>query len=308
MKKRATDPVPNPRRRTGVRAALAALAGLVSGCSASSALNALVPRGSYRGREGVPYGADPRQKLDVFQPLPPAAGTPAPDARVPAPPLVVFFYGGSWTRGERADYRFVGEALAAHGAVVLVADYRLSPQVRYPDFLADCAQAVRWAFDHARELGADPTRIHLMGHSAGAYNVAMLALDPRWLAGAGLSPGQLAGWIGLAGPYDFLPIVNPEAQVAFNWPATPRDTQPVEHVSRAAPRALLLAAAQDDMVNPRRSTVGLGERLRAAGAPVQVRLLDKVSHVTILAAVARPLSWMAPVLAQVLDFVGLGGA
>lgn len=283
---------PGLTRRTGL---LAAVAALLSGCSATTALNRLVPRDTYAGREGVAYGADPRQKLDIFQPLAPATGKR---------PLVVFFYGGSWTRGDRADYRFVGEALASHGVAAIVADYRLSPQVRYPDFLADCAQAVKWAFDHADELGADPTRIYLMGHSAGAYNVAMLALDARWLGGAGLTPQRLAGWIGLAGPYDFLPIENPEAQVAFNWPATPRDTQPIAHASRAAPRALLLAASHDNLVNPRRSTLGLGERLRAAGAPVSFDLLERVNHVTIVAAMARPLHWLAPVLDEVLAFIG----
>ncbi len=284
-------------RRTGL---LAAMAALLSGCSASAALNTLVSRDTYRGREDVAYGPDPRQKLDIYQPL--------PDAGNGKPPLVVFFYGGSWTRGDRADYRFVGEALASNGAIAVVADYRLSPQVRYPDFLADSAQAVKWAFDHAAEMGADPARIYLMGHSAGAYNVAMLALDPRLLGAVGLSPQKLAGWIGLSGPYDFLPITNPDARVAFNWPATSPDTQPIAHVSKAAPRALLLAARNDNLVNPERSTVGLGERLRAAGAPVEFALLEKVNHVTIVAAVARPLNWMAPVLPRVLAFMGIAPA
>lgn len=279
-----------PNRRASL---LALLGAPLAGCSAADLLDALVSRSSYRGREGVAYGPDPRQKLDIFQPL--------GDGK--SPPLVVFFYGGSWTRGERADYRFVGEALAAHGVMTLVADYRLSPQVRYPQFLEDCARATRWAFDHAGELGADVRRIHLMGHSAGAYNAAMLALDARWLAQVGLAPQRLAGWIGLAGPYDFLPIRDPEAQVAFGWPDTLPDTQPLAHASGRAPRCLLLAAAEDDSVNPQRSTLGLAQRLRAAGAPVQHRLYAGLNHTTILAAVARPLNWLAPVLPEVLSFL-----
>jgi len=277
-------------RRTGL---IALLAAPLAGCSASGLLDAVVPRSSYRGREGVPYGSHPRQQLDVFQPL--ASDTGAP--------LVVFFYGGSWTRGERADYRFVGEALASHGVVTLIADYRLSPAARYPQFLQDCAQAVRWTFEHAPELGADPARIHLMGHSAGAYNAAMLALDARWLAPVGLAPQRLAGWIGLAGPYDFLPIRNPEAQVAFGWPDTAPDTQPMAHASKQAPRSLLLAAAEDDSVNPQRSTIGLARRLEAAGASVRHRLFDGLNHTTILAVTASPLNWLAPVLPEVLAFV-----
>ena len=277
-------------RRTGLAALVAAP---LAGCSASGILDTFISRATYRGREGLPYGSHARQKLDIFQPLRP--GRPAP--------LVVFFYGGSWTRGERAHYRFVGEALASNGVATLVADYRLSPEVRYPDFLADCALAVKWAADHVAMLGVDPRRIHLMGHSAGAYNAAMLALDPRWLRAVGLSPQQLAGWIGLAGPYDFLPIRNPDAQVAFNWPATLPDTQPLAHASPSAPRTLLLAAVDDESVNPQRSTVGLARRLQAAGVPVRHRLFDGVGHMTIAAALARPLNWLAPVLPEVLAFV-----
>lgn len=277
-------------RRTGV---IAALGALLSGCSATRALDALVPEGSYRGQEGIAYGRDPRQQLDVYQPL----------ERVTGAPLVVFFYGGSWSTGSRSDYRFVGEALAASGIVAVIADYRLSPHVRWQAILADCALATRWAFDNAARLGADGARVHVMGHSAGGYNAAMLALDSRWLDAVGLSPQQLAGWIGLAGPYDFLPIGDAQTRVAFNWPETPQDSQPIHHVSARAPRALLIAAPGDTVVNAQRSTVGLAGRLERAGVPVRVQLFDKLNHVTVVAAMARPLKWMAPVLDEVLDFV-----
>lgn len=281
-------------RRTGL---LAAIGALLSGCSAAGALNALVPRDSYRGREGVAYGSDPRQQLDVYQPLAGAA-TPA------ATPLVVFFYGGNWKGGERGDYRFIGEALASQGAVVVIPDYRLYPQVRYPDFLHDSAAAVRWAFMHARELGADPSNVVVMGHSAGAYNAAMLALDSRWL---GPQRERLAGFIGMAGPYDFLPIENPDTQRAFSWPGTPADSQPITHVNAKAPRTLLIAPEKDNLVNPQRSTVGLGERLRAAGVDTTVRVLPGVSHTTVIGAIARPLRGLAPVWPEVARFLRLGG-
>ena len=283
---------PRVTRRTGLAALLSVP---LAGCSPSSALDLFVPDSSYRGEEGIEYGVHPRQRLDVFQPL---------ESTAPRPwPLVVFFYGGSWTRGERAHYRFVGESLATHGIVAVVADYRLSPEVRYPEFLVDCAWAVRWAVNNAAGLGADPRRIYLMGHSAGAYNAAMLALDGRWLAAAGISVLHLAGWIGLAGPYDFLPITNPDAQVAFNWPKTAPDTQPIHHASRLAPRTLLLAPMEDDKVNPKRSTVGLAKRLKDSGASVEHKLVEGVSHMSIAAALAKPLTWYAPVLPEVLAFL-----
>jgi acetyl esterase/lipase len=177
-------------RRTGLVAALAAW---LSGCSGAAVLNSFVPADSYQGRQDVAYGPDPRQKLDVYRPLASSGGA--------VPPIVVFFYGGSWSSGDKADYRFVGEALASRGAIVVLADYRLSPGVRYPVFLQDSAAAVKWTFDHATQLGGSPSNVVVMGHSAGGYNAAMLALDPRWLRGAGLDAGrELSGWIGLAGP------------------------------------------------------------------------------------------------------------
>ena len=284
-------------RRTGL---LAALGAFLSGCSASGVLDKLVPTDSYRMEPGVAYGPDTRHQLDIYRPLAdPSALNPAGAGH----PVVLFFYGGSWTTGERAQYRFVGEALARNGVLVLVADYRQSPQVRYPAFLQDGALATQWVFANVARLGGDTSRIHLVGHSAGAYNVAMLALDARWLAPVGLKPSQLAGWVGIAGPYDFLPIGNPDVQVAFEWPNTKPDTQPIAHVSGAAPRSLLLAANSDRLVDPQRNTVGLAQRLQTEGANTRVVLFDRVSHITVLASLASPLNWLAPVLPEVLGFV-----
>ena len=282
-------------RRIGLVAAIGAW---LSGCSGAGVLNAFAG-GSYEAREGVAYGTDPRQRLDVYRP-------PATPSGSAPPPIVVFFYGGSWSRGERADYRFVGEALASAGAIVVIPDYRLSPQFRYPEFVRDSAAAVKWAFDHATEIGGSARNVVVMGHSAGGYNAAMVVLDRRWLDDAGLArENRPAAFIGLAGPYDFLPIIDRATQVAFSWPATAPDSQPIAHVSAQAPRTLLLAAIKDDLVNPQRSTVGLGERLNAAGVPTEVKLYPRVSHVTLLAAIAQPLRWLAPVREDILEFLGL---
>ena len=278
------------------RSLLAMLGALLSACSAVDLLNATVPSDTYRRTEALAYGSGTRQRLDIYQ----------PSAAADRAPLVVFFYGGSWSTGERADYRFVGEALASQGIVTVVADYRLSPAVRYPVFLQDSALAVRWAFDHAQEYGADPARIFVMGHSAGAYNAAMLALDGRWLEAVGLQPLLLAGWIGLAGPYEFLPIRDRLTQIAFEWPDTPADSQPLSHASSASPPALLLAPTQDTVVNPQRSTVALAQRLKARGVRVESALFDDVSHVTLVAAMAAVLRGRAPVLERVTSFVKAG--
>lgn len=271
-----------------------ALAGVMAACSPLSALNALTPSGTYLKTAGIAYGADPRQKLDVYTPLNINGG---------AAPVVVFFYGGNWSSGSRTDYAFIGEALASRGMVAVVADYRLYPQVRYPGFLEDGAQAVAWSAKQVQHYGGDPKRLYLMGHSAGAYNAAMLALDPRWLAAYGMTPMALRGWIGLAGPYDFIPIENKATRPVFFYPATPPDSQPINHVSAAAPPALLVASTDDDLVDPIRNTGGLAKQLRASGVPVTEVYFGNTGHATLVAALSRPLRGLAPVLDTVERFV-----
>jgi len=271
-----------------------AAAFVLSGCSATGALNALTARNTYSLRDGVAYGPLPRQQLDVYQPT-----AAAPTGR----PMVVFFYGGSWRRGERAQYRFLGEALASRGIVTVVADYRLYPDVRYPDFLADSAAAVAWSLAHAAEFGADPKRVFVMGHSAGGYNAAMVAIDGRWLRPTGHAPAELAGWIGLAGPYDFLPPQEEEVRPVFLDPNYPTDAMPVQYVTAAAPPAFLAVAPKDGYVDPQINTMALRQRLQAAGVPVELQTYDGTNHMTLVGAFATPLRFLAPVLDDVAAFV-----
>jgi acetyl esterase/lipase len=271
------------------------LAFLMGGCSATGVLNAVTTGNSYALRADVAYGTHLRQKLDIYTPtaVSPATGWP----------VVVFIYGGSWNDGARAQYQFVGEALAARGVMALVTDYRLYPEVRYPDFLSDSAQALAYGLDHAARLGGDPKRVFVMGHSAGGYNAAMLALDARWLKAAGHAPSDLAGWIGLAGPYDFYPIVNPQAKPVFFHPDYPPNSQPIAFISANAPRSFLAAAEDDKLVNPQRNTLQMADKLQAAGVPVTVKLYPHASHTTLIGAFAWPLRWIAPVLEDVHAFI-----
>jgi acetyl esterase/lipase len=216
---------------------------------------------------------------------------------------VVFFYGGSWNSGERAQYSFVGAALASRGMLAIVADYRLFPEVRFPDFLSDSAQALAWSLDHAAAHGGNPRRVFAMGHSAGGYNAAMLALDGRWLAATGHSPRELAGFIGLAGPYDFLPMSNRDAQPVFFHPNYPPNTQPISFASIAAPPSFLAAGTSDSLVNPQRNTVALATQLSAAGVRVHLHRYEHVNHMTLIGAFGVPLRWLAPVLDDVSNFV-----
>ena len=277
-------------------AALTLSIGLAA-CSPFKLINKLSSENNSRISADLSYGAGPRHKLDVYSPL---------GVKVAAP-VVVFFYGGSWNSGSRTDYAFVGRALASRGMVAVLADYRLYPEVRYPAFLEDCAQAVAWTIREVAHYGGDPKHVFVMGHSAGAYNAAMIALDDRWLGAQGMTPSALRGWIGLAGPYDFIPIVNPEVRPVFFYPDTPPESQPINHVTATAPPALLIAAKNDGSVNPQRNTGGLSRQLRARGVFVKELYFGKVSHATLIASLSKPLSQLAPTLDAIEHFVTTDG-
>lgn len=265
---------------------------LLSACSPLKTFNALIPkdRGVAEVGRGLAFGSEARQRLDLYRP---AASKQA--ARLP---VIVFVYGGSWSSGDRSGYGFVGRALAARGFLVAVPDYRLVPQVRFPLFLEDNAAAVRWVVANAVRFGGDPSRVVLVGHSAGAYNVAMLALDPRWL---GAERRAVKGWVGLAGPYDFLPLDGPVTRATFGQAADLPATQPVNFASPDDPSTLLLHGAKDRTVFLRNSE-RLGKLLAGRGVNARVKVYPELGHVGILTAFARPFRGRAPVVDDVATF------
>ncbi len=218
-------------------------------------------------------------------------------------PVVVFFYGGSWQSGDKSMYSAVGEALAESGVVAIIPDYRVYPAVTFPGFLQDAAQSVRWSRDNAADYGGDPDHIILMGHSAGAYIAAMLAFDPQWLAAVGLTPARdIRGMIGLAGPYDFLPLDNPTLKIIFGPPQYLASTQPINFVAPGAPPAFLAAGLRDGTVDPS-NTTRLASRLRAMGDRVTMKLYPGLDHQLIITAVSPAWRASAPVLPDCLDFI-----
>jgi acetyl esterase/lipase len=275
---------------TGPWPALAALLLTLAGCTPAALLNATLPDGGVTVTRGVAYAPGPGHTLDIYRPAHPAG------------PLVVFLYGGSWQTGDKGEYRFVALPLARRGAVVVAADYRLYPAVRFPAFLDDCAAAVAWAVGHAAALGADPDAVFVVGHSAGAYNALMLALDPGYLARAGTSRDRLAGVVGLAGPYDFLPITGADIRAVFAPVQDGPASQPVSYVDGRNPPLLLLAGSDDTTVLPR-NTLRLAAKVRAAGGAAEDRLYPGIGHVGLVTAFAPVFSWRAPVLGDVWAFV-----
>ncbi len=275
-----------------MRRAVLALGGAlaVAGCSPVDILNNLAPERLVAN--GLPYGDDARQTLDIYRP----AGGPGPF------PVVVFLYGGGWDSGDRAMYRFVGGALANHGFVTVIPDYRLFPAIRFPAFLQDNAAAVRWTRDNIGRYGGASGPLFLMGHSAGAYNAAMLALDAQWLGGAGLGRQHLRSTIGLAGPYDFLPLDTDELRTIFGPEDQLALTQPINFVDGKASPMLLLAGSTDTTVDPR-NTLRLAARIRAAGGAVEDTIYPGIQHEEIVGSLGVPLRFLAPTLHDCVAFM-----
>jgi acetyl esterase/lipase len=284
------------------RALYTGIAGLLlSACTQLSFLAVNVPAlfGDYRRTADVAYGDLAAQRLDIYKPAMDAAGAAAQAGR----PVVIFVHGGSWSGGDRNQYRFVGATLAEQGWIGVVVDYRLYPTVKFPAFVDDVALAVKYAHDHAREWGGDPQQVYLLGHSAGAHIAMMAALDPQFLqARGGSSSRWLRGVIGLAGAYDFMPfdfdymfdLFGPES-------AYPR-SQPVNFARADAPPLLLLHGTGDKTVQPR-NTINLTAAMQRVGGSVQTKYYDGINHTDIIAALSIPLRGRAPVLADIKTFI-----
>lgn len=265
---------------------------LAGGWSQLSVFNAVIPYddGSERVAEGVAYGPEARHRLDIYR----------PDAAEDAP-ILFFIYGGSWNSGARADYAFVGRAFAARGFLTVIADYRLVPEVRYPDFVRDGARALAWIKSEAKRFGGDTDRIFLLGHSAGAYNAMMLVLEPGFLTEVGLSPQTVTAAAGLSGPYDFLPLARDSTRAAFAQAADLEKTQPV-HLVRAGAPPILLATGADDSLVGRKNIQNLTARLKDAGIRHRSIVYPGVDHAGTLLAISRPFRGRAPVIQDVVAF------
>ena len=268
---------------------------LLSSCSGPGLLNAVAPSQGITVTTGVSYGEGPRHKLDLYKPAQAHA------------PVVVFLYGGSWKSGDRSTYGFAGSAFADRGFLTVVPDYRVYPEVRYPAFIDDAAAAVAWTKAHIAEYGGDPDRVFLIGHSAGAQIAAMLTLDKAFLGRVGLDPDRdVAGMIGLAGPYDFLPLNDPDLDDIFAPAGELRKTQPIHYARAGAPPMLLLTGESDTTVYPRNSRA-LADRIEGLGGWATLKTYTGVGHLTIVGALSGLLSWKAPILDDCVAFMRSGG-
>jgi acetyl esterase/lipase len=280
-----------------IRIALLVLVTLLGGCRTTlfAGLNATNRRTGVEVQRNIVFDAQRQLKLDVYQPK-----------SIEHAPVVVFFYGGSWTHGQRSWYRFVGTTLAAHGVVTVIPDYRKYPQVKMDGFMQDAAKAVAWVHQHASEFGGAADEMFVMGHSAGGQIGALLMTDASWLAPYGLHPADMAGFIGLAGCYDFMPIPASEKDMLGMFGrdlASQARAQPVRFVSGHEPPMLLLQGEADHEVDPS-NAVSLAHALQAKHENVTLRMYPGVSHNALVFALSRPFHGDAPTLDDVLHFIG----
>lgn len=246
--------------------------------------------------DGVAYADGPRKKLDIYAPKNPEGPSP----------VLFFIYGGGWKSGDRADYNFVGRAFAARGFVTVIADYRLVPEVRYPEFLEDNAQALRWVEDNIANYGGDKQRLFIAGHSAGAYGAVMLGLDGSFFRDYGITV-PIRAVAALSGPYDFYPFEYDEVRNAFGAAPNPEGTQPVNLVTPAAPPMFLASGTTDPIVRVQ-NTENLANRLRAQNVWVTERYYDGFGHMEPVFAIGAMWRWRAPVLEDMIEFFYRFGA
>jgi len=244
----------------------------------------------------IAYADGARKKLDMYRPERPGGLSP----------VVMFIYGGSWRAGDKFEYEFVGRALAAAGFLTVIADYRLWPEVKYPDFLDDCAEAMRWIQDNIESYGGDPKRFFVAGHSAGAYNAVMLGLDGSFRRDYGVTM-PIRAIAGISGPYNFYPFEYDQVRDTFGAAPNPEGTQPINLVTAEAPPIFLASGTSDPIVRKENSQA-LAERLRASGDWVTEKYYDGFGHLEPVIALGAMMRFRMPILQDMVDFFQTFGA
>ncbi len=228
-------------------------------------------------------------------------------------PVMLFVHGGNWTEGDKslraggADvYANVGRFYASQGIGVAVINYRLQPATDWRGQVADARQATRWIHDHIREHGGRPDDIFLMGHSAGGYLSAFVALDttsPDFtpvrgaiiVSGAGLDIADSKTYeLGESRTYYEKRFRGQDATEQWKTVASP-----VHYVTRAAPPFLILHSGGEKPALKRQAHL-LEDALRQQGANVRLTVVPGESHSRIVLTLSRPDKTAGP---AILEFV-----
>jgi len=241
-------------------------------------LLAVAPKMGIATQRGIPYGNEARQRLDTYA----AEG-------LRGAPVVVFFHGGAYVRGDRdvnaEVYANVLRYFARNGMLGINATYRLAPAAKWPAAAEDVGAVVRWLKANAARQGGDPEKIWLIGHSAGATHIATYAYMKELQPAEG--PG-FAGIVLMSGRYKFEP--NPDDpnlknfQAYFGTDASQYPARsPISHVKDAPKFPTFLIVSEYD--NPDLDTQGalllaaLCERDRACP---RFKRMEKHNHLSMV--------------------------
>lgn len=258
----------------------------LQGC-AFSLVKWTTPDDGYSKVETLSYGAHRRQALDIYY----SAGVAQRDA------VLVFFYGGDWEGGSKGDYQFVAQAFTEEGYTVAIPDYRIYPEVTFPAFVEDAAAAVAKLRRHFPDRS-----LVLVGHSSGAHQAAMLVTDTDYLQQVGVRRSAMKAWVGLSGPYDFLPLTSDNLEHIFSGANDLEATQPVNFVDSQLPPTLLIQGLDDKRVIPRNSR-RFEAKLEEHGVPVTAIYYEDVGHIGTIAAMAPLLQSWSDSLDDTLSFL-----
>ena len=268
------------------------LVSVLAGCTKLGALNTVLPKDDHTSEiiRDIAYGSHERQKLDIY----------IPRTESKSLPVVVFVYGGSWNSGRKQDYSFAGHALNSDEFIAVIPDYRLVPEVVYPDFLHDIADALNWTHSNIEKYGGQPNNLFLLGHSAGAYNAMMVGLaSNEFTSSRNRIPVQ--GVVGMAGPYNFIPLATRVTKAAFGHLSDLTETQPAEYLNADSPALLLITGGSDQFVLPKHSQY-LHQYAQNKGVDSQLVNYPEVGHIKLLLSLSKPFRGQTPALKDSVDF------
>jgi len=260
--------------------------------SKGSLFSALVADRPVNVERDIAYGNHSRHRLDVYRPV----------VKTRKTPIVVFLYGGGWDSGEKEFYGFVGSAFASIGCIAVIPDYRLYPEVRYPEFMKDATHSYNWAVQNLTKGEPAHSPVFISGHSAGAHIGALLCYDPQYLDTLHPKVPSPQGFIGLSGPYGFDPTTHHRSRHIFVDAQNAAQVQPVNQVRKGAPPAILMHGAKDTTVKTQ-NAYRMRDRLSEAGSYAHAIEYEGIGHTGLVLTLARLSRHRASVLERIAEFI-----
>lgn len=241
--------------------------------------------------QDISYGSAPHQVLDLY--LPPATAHNKNQ-------LIVFIYGGSWTTGSKDSYYFVADALTSAGYAVAIPDYIKYPAAAFPGFVEDVALSIAWLATHMQDF-APLEELILMGHSAGAHTGALLISDPRYFAAHQLPGDTVNAFIGIAGPYSFIPKKKKYRDIFANLENF-EEMQALHYVRGQEPPMLLLHGDEDTTVLLRNSR-DYADKVNAMGGTAETKFYSDHGHISPVLGLSRIFDSDNSIRADILEFL-----